>query len=552
MVAFFRSRRLGFALVTVLAFGLTVITAVRADAVRRDSSVDFLSNALRHIETEVLIGKDSYVVRHGIAYLDETPVDGSKAQQALSLAYRKVLAERSPLLTLAGSDTRALQEALDELEAVQEKLARIQSDRDEMRAVAGALYPIAFLRAAATLEDARVDFIAHPDSGKAVRYEGLLSAALRTYRSDLARFTKAFGDAVDEKTPRFVSAGRVLDVRSLEAAQQALERGIEKSASIHRMRRACFLDTSACTSVPLEFPVLDDITSMSSPAASLVDMRRVRGLFADLYEAPEILSSDIVALSDSSCLKPLGIEPIYTIYPESIADSLTVKIGTASDIRFTSTAILRDVGFYGYFYERNIPYVFATPLLHYACQEVGGDYGRTFAVRAVRDLIGVRETSGYEPSTATLALEADLKTADVLREDIAKRYVQLLLSDYDSLPDQLKSEAGSLALQLHNRSAALEETVRSIARSEAGDMRLLEKGVPADLSAQNLFFSRSAFLTLFLSHNLSVLQDERVSFEEISVPVEKQPYRYLINAPHTTVPYTRLLESLRAFFDLRS
>lgn len=500
---------------------------------------EWYARALASVYTHVRIGDTVYIVDHGNVTSDGVALQGREALPALSLAYEKLLAQRSPLLSIAGTNTESLRAALPVLERVAENLSEQQAGAREIYLVAHNLYPTRFLRAVAELEDARVRFIESGSHEDALRYESAEALAIEAYLSDLKRFRSAFAEVVPADIGRYQTERYIISPDDVLHALDSLHTAMLRTKRQHEERFACFRGkSSACEATDTTQPLLL-VPEVHAPTSSMLESARVLRA-ADSAADPTLIPEDttLYLLSQSSCISQ---EPVTSFLfslramPPSLSLPASMTPYYAGDIRFLESGRHQLLPYLTFFSKQHITYVPSRPWLYYDCQTPGPDSSGVIALSDVRAFATTHtlsdDVSGTDAETLR-ALEHTLRGNVVSERDVA-RYLNTAtaLAEKDTLSEKESREVGNLLLEMRNGSGGLYQAVFETARGEEVNLTLNEtKGIPVDFSAKYLFFTRSNFASFFLAGNPSAVGEMGALFPPHERLQGDTPYVYYSKA----------------------
>jgi hypothetical protein len=484
------------------AAGIGGVFYIAAQAVVLEKQVhtaDFFSVRLAEATTvpiTVSVGKTSYEVRGGIAYLNGEAMVGAAAAQPLSLAYQKVFAAQAPLLGLPGVDPEHLFVAVENLSETAAQLAALQETPAEAYWVETALYPLNLLSSVAALERARQTFLETGQAEHAREYSRAVAAALREYRASLQRFKAGFVAVVPHEAKAYGASRAVISRESVLELIGRLERNSRYASSLLATREACFSGAlRACT----ERPVLPELPAAQRPAPGNVGLaQEIYPLTAAAEKTPQ--QKPLVQLHAGACAPAPVITATYEDRVGSLdTGSAFMRVLPVSDLLFLRPAEYADTVFFGYFNARGLTYVPAYAS-YYQCLELGEDAAATLTTLAVREF--ARKTAlGEQFNDRELRqTEAEL-TGDVIPEASAYAYLSRASAHRPALSAPLAAELTELILRTRNHNSALPEQVLEVAAIENLSVRLASKGPAPHLTAAYLFFVRSHLLSFFLTHD---------------------------------------------------
>lgn len=503
-----------------------------------------LSNA--HISEEVVIADKTYTVVDGII---ENGKDLSVSQklQVVQTAYALALVTYSPVMNLSGTHTEELQQSLSLLEKTVQKIADIQQTPNEAKLVHN-LYPIAYLSALAKLETARQTFINSGKDTDETAYFSVLDRAISTGTSDLAAFSQSFDDLLNGSgKKRFAGLGGTITTVQLRKALLDIQQGLQKTAEKARAQKLCVAGSVfSCAKLTLDVPTSmtpEGDTGNVSPQL-LAQVTDTRSLLADARKNPRLETTQVIALSSSTCTALLQGPYLY-VSPNLSTPNTSVSPQFMNDLFFEATKD-KNGKTVGYLRDSlGISYLYLNPSTFYICPDSGKDIARTSTTEAVVTF------ADQHPDIAQSARAALTNSTNIVYEKDAVHYVNEALK---STPKNLRSPEYLSLLALYqryaNNSASLERVVAQINAIDAQDLTIFKNGIPFTLDAKSLFLTHSAFPSLFQLYNRS--------FGAAGVPIreindadttqtlsELVPYSALIR----TIPRIKVLHDLEAFLN---
>ena len=509
-----------FFLIIVICASVAVFLFVRHSMHEQDAASVFFSTTLQaaHVSETVVVGQKKYYVADGsVETSSGKTVTGPEALQALRVAYALTLARRSPLLAIPGVNLDALKQGIMGLKEVQSKLAETQSTKSDKGFVASALYPISFLTSITATEEARRAFLLSGSDMDASQYQVSLSKTVNSFTSDLTAYKSAFESIVDTKEQPYTLLPGEVSPSSVRTALRELEDGIRGTQTALTKRSTCLKGAvGACDPSDLELPIPEPIPETQKATSEELPPleKEVRALFSNALKNPALGTSTVIELSESSCVQTLP-QPHYFIVQDQphAADSDILPIAYIGNMFFYRTADFaanKNAGVIHFLSGHNVSYYPVIETAYYQCEDAGSDIGRIFGVIAAAD---------FARQNPTLAIEAARKLTGkgILSEANARTFVREGLSKVQSdegTPKETLDGITAMSLVLHDNSAGFDRLVSEIVAVENDNLQMEDAGIPLDMSANYLFFVRSAFLSLFLSGNPSVVGSEHISLFE--------------------------------------
>lgn len=517
-------------LVLILISLTTLYTLLYSD---RDRILESYRTALSDAQVTETVTFDNvvYVVARGhVSSAHSSNLDNRILERALLLAYQKAAARRSPIFHIAGTDTSALHVIADSLDNSRKQLAEKQGDLIA-RVRVGHIFPVEFLRSLATLENARQQFLLSGNEDDARAYTQQLTETLQEYRRALGHFERNFEHSVSIKRPAFASGRDAVDRETLLATVRILQEQTAKTAAHIRARNWCFNGhIENCDlrdiAVPTITPVLRHAQS-EDRAAHTKSVRIARkGLGA--YTAEEFRT---LSIAESACLPANYDVPLHFGFPPDIREFHGIQYERptyAGDIFLLAGSSLANVPFFDALKERGATFVPVLPLAYYKCVGLDHDLGILAAMRHVYEFAETENVSQYLPESARqniVELEKLLARPVVEQSDVYEYLIATLEALRDGfLPEDVGYRLLELSLEVRDKSVGTYHAALDAAYLTEMTLALNDEGIPTDLSADYLYFTRSGFPTLYMAHNPSATGIFELPFPRIDVPTSEQPY----------------------------
>lgn len=550
---------LGFA----AAFTLLGVCAERYANFIQGRETSFFSSALReaYVTEDVSVHGVSFEVADGAVHKNGIEISGPAALPALRLAYEKALARRSPLISLAGVDPADLVASVKTLEEARGLLASLKENTSDADIIRSSLYPVDFLNDAAKLETARQTFLQSGSDADAGNYEDVLRLTIDDYEKDIVTYRAAFVAIVPYDMRSYSTAGLFIDRNETLGAIGDMATGMEETRSLFEKRLACLNGAlGLCDPGDIAFPELpEEEASGALPASALDTTADVRIVLAQVLQSPALSTEPLIELKNSSCIAATTLPPLFVLYPATswVDGSPREAAMYVGDIRFNETSTFPTVPFEQFFASRDSEYVPNDFMSHYDCPYLGSDFGRLFAVQAVSDAARTSPLSVYATGktkeTLTQLEKVLMPTNSVLKESDALAYVRTaeMLAESPGAPPALSDQAAALALLFKDPSAGFAHVVAKIAEiEERNALSAMQHGLPVDLSAQTLFYYRSAFIALFMGDNASAVGKPDSFFAAYSIPENEQPYIYFSSLSNNPVIRQKLIDDMRTYYGL--
>ncbi len=460
--------------------------------------------------------------------------------ETLRLAYAKTLAERSPLLSLAGTDPDALQYAVDDAEKTRSAFADIQKTSGHAALVTSGLYPISFLRAITAAEKARRVFIQSGTAEDNAVYDKARRDALTAYQKSLTQFRSAFIATVPPSMRTYTAGGVLVSREGVLQAVDALEVGSEKISAKDRERERCLSGhTDSCEAGDLAIPMLTmppPVTPLSAVDRSTITA--VRAFSAELGK-PLAPAEPLVQLADSAC-NGSSTPAVFGFYTDDTKNHSSgyVQPTIAGDLRLVRAVEYPNEPFFSYFKNQGAQYVPNNPLTHYTCPGVGRDIATALWIREVRQFALSAKVSQYSGpyAEALRSTEHTFASAYITEEADAVAYMNLARSSVQggAVPEDTKNRVISLLLEKLDNSTDFDHVVSLVVSIEQSNLRAVGHEVPLDLQAETLFYFRSAWFPFFMADNASVAQFQGPLLPPLQAQDVQSPFVYassLLNKP---------------------
>ncbi|MBI5457477.1 hypothetical protein HY971_02005 [Candidatus Kaiserbacteria bacterium] len=547
-------------LVAVLA-GALIPVAVFSNR-REAEEIRFFSGVLEtaQVDTTVSVRGTQYEVRGGRVTKHGIPASRSAASSALRLAYAHTLAERSPLLALAGTDTDQLDARAADLEKIQEEAADmlqelLDADAEQLSGapldlqkrveavehVRTALYPVNFLRALASLERARLSFIRNGSYSGEREYSERLIHTIESERADAAAFRVSMlahvGDVKDISS--FTLSTTVDDIKG---ALNEIVSGAERSAALAESRASCISGViHACDARDLLMTLPGNVRG-PSPAREALALRRADVILSLLQDAGIVYGggSEVVEVASSTCLSAVqGPHFFWRINPET-------QVQPAQQIRYVGDIFyMRPTGAStpGLFKGKiPIPLSVINPFIFYRCNEKGRD---------VSSVVATLYTAAFaekHPDIAPPAREA-LLARKYIRDADAVSYVRDAFQDISTVPADDRRDLYELALMFRNRSAGLEIVAHEVSASMRNKLDDVKAGWNSVPDPRFLFVSESAFPSFFQMYNPSFSYGNSTLYK--GVPLNKTGSNlasyFLSGAPPPRADFVTSIDNFERF-----
>ncbi len=469
----------------------------------------------RNITQQVEVDGISYTVDRGEVSHDGGYVARPIATRALTLAYEKSVAERAPLIALAGTDPAVFDIAVQDLDETLASLAALQ-DAPRMRTlVRDALYPLDFLKRAGELEASRLAFISSGSDIDAKLYRAVSIRAVDAFQSDLKKFERAFTEVVPTDAPPYIMVNKYSDYKTVMSVLDELRRGIDESERRLNARARCFNGFfRACHESDIDAPRLE-IPDLPVPVSSTL-LEYVRSKFSRPPLSLKLEDMDpahavLFQLTDPGCTLWGDEAQLYTMRTAHL-NNVTYRnpIMLTAD-RLVNATRQRNIPFFRFFDERGVTYITSSPFVYYECVYNARDLGKLLAMDTIvaasaQDTMATGERRG-------LAQRFAARTQPITERDTT-RYAELVA--YEGKFD--------LALAVQNRSAGYDSQLLNISGLEKTNARLYSWGLPVGLTAVDLFYTRNALAALLMMDNMSVSGDHDHAYP--TAPATQQPYVY--------------------------
>ncbi len=510
----------------LIVSGAVIFFSVILTAREQSTAKQFFFEALRShdITADVIVDGRTVSVRSGeVTYQGET-VMGPPAFAAMRLAYARTLAERSPLFALPGTSPSDLRYAVDELQQTANELADIQKDAKSADLIRSSLYPLDFLRKAASAEAARIAFVHDSDTGHEQAYYDAVREEFASYILGIHNFRNGVAQIVPDTTPPYVAAGKLVSKEAILSALADIEMRAKKTKGMFDARVMCLRGhTSHCNPTDLLLPVLPESLADTVSDDSVRAALSIQAMYAHIVNYDGARPQPLIVLSKSACVSNFPSPPIYHVVVSSLQPDIPpIRRGVyIGDIRLIDIREYDNLPFYRDLQSRGIEFVLSPPLLHYECMEDARD------------------------------LSAILFTEDIMQESSSTSrvyYQSEAVGIANALARAGDSNGIQYVLSAQNHSTHFDQSLRSISWVEQINVNLVKSNVGADLKTYNLFFSRSGFESLFAVGNPSFVGDVSL-FDPISLDASKEPYVYYSSFPDGEKK-DKILQDIRSYVSM--
>lgn len=481
---------------------LTTLTLCCLSIVYGVHAYFFFSKELREqgITESVRIGVHTYSVDKGLVLSENLPVTGIMALKALRVAYGKVLAERSPLMGLEGTNTDALRKHTLLLKNTMEDISLLQDTPEDAELVKNSLYPIDFLYALSSLESARKQFIASGSEFDLDTYNGAFDSVFETGIKDSKRLLDAFTyETRANDFPRIVGFSGTITATSSRRSLESIPDSLARVRTQATKRSLClsgvtlFCPTLSTPAIPKSQTLQpfqpDTQTTFEARLGSILRSVSATTTYDKLY-AP-------VRLRRSTCLASLP--PPHNLQASILLQTNFNLFRYLNDMYFIPTAgnsgpvpeFLRDR--YG------LTYLAINPMTFYLCPHLVEDVSVAQAILQTAAIARKYEDiPNSHRSTLIVGVPTAVDAIAYIREaaDMIK---------HEALPPAYAQEIISASLIFVQQSAGLDAVVAHIAYVNAHDLTLKKEGAPFDLSAKTLFQTHTAAPSLFLFRQIGAV-----------------------------------------------
>lgn len=521
------------------------------------SERDYFARALGPIAgIEVSIKDRAYVVDYGSVYQGGRVVEDAPTA-VLRLAYEKSSAERNPLMALPGVDPKKLEDATLALHKTASALADQQTNARHESLVRNTLYPFDFLASVANLERTRQEFIDDGSDENARRYRKALNATFAAYKKNLNAFKNAFEETVPMDAKQYANLTSIIRPADVLGAIDQLRTGMHKTQGALQRRVLCFEGyTSACNPSDITLPELraqaeevrPDALALTEEVKSLVERAGVRLIAGEpLY---------LVAESRCNAKRPES-QFFFTFREQPAAGNAPTYEEPApiSNPVYVPSAPYAHLPYYRYFAANRIAHVVTAPFTYYECMQTDSEQGRRLAMRVVRAYALAHPVSMFadgERRESLQELEQKFAFAAIISETDIVRYMAeaRAILDTPELPQEERRAIISLVLQMHTRSLGLYQTILNINRFEPHNISISALGADIDFTAFYLFYTRSAFASLFMQGNQSAVGTMGELFPRNTLPASEQPYIYYSELRKEAGIQDEILKDMRFNLDL--
>lgn len=479
--------------------------------------------ARARVSGTVMVAGTPYSVRSG-AVSGSGAVSAQQAYAARKTMYALALADRSPLLGLAGVDPDALASSTTALSNLRRQLISFQRTQEKAELVEG-LYPIGFLRALADAEKARHAFIASGSDTDRAAYTLAVGNAAQEGLTDIRAFQKGLDQVIGTTTVRIGSAAGTETDASLRATVITILNRMNEVLGELQVREQCIQGLSRACDRDLR---ADSPPSVPAPSdqnrAALA--QRVLAIYRDAV-APLPNEDRTITLSESTCFGATpGPYPFQWLAP---AHQGVAPFRFIGDIFLAPTANATDEMLSYFRTTRGMSYSPLNPFSYYTCPAIGDDLARLLTVRSI-------ESFAIAHPEIDVPLRSTVVGLNVSESDAYAYLAQAQESRALTAPSRRALE--ELILMANERTAGLDTVVGSIARTMSKDISDSNGGIPIEFfrNVRELYIAESAFPTLYLAQSPAA-GSERMSLYNINAQDQAAFERRFI-------PYSKLESSV--------
>jgi hypothetical protein len=216
--------------------------------------------------------------------------------------------------------------------------------------------------------------------------------------------------------------------------------------------------------------------------------------FLDVRTATQTPLSRRAILSESACLAELPSPHVFlSVTDKGVPDS--ERIHYVNDVLFLPTTsapggVMRHLS-------KTLSFAIQRPLPFYVCFETQRDRGLVAAIAEVLEIAESSPERARGERNVLLAEQSDIA---------ARQYLSTALSSSLDLESRRRLEEARIMID--SRNAKLDALVKEIATVLTVRMRQARNGIPVRIDAQALFATHSAFPSLLLTHDASIVSAE--------------------------------------------
>ena len=409
------------------------------------------------------------------------------------IALARAFAEHAPLMALAGTEPAALLDSIDALEDARDGLAKLQGNTIDTKLIRKGLFPTRFLKALSELEEQRIFFIENATRESLAAYDKAMDKAFASYYADISAHRNSFLVAVPHDALSYIAGNARVSRQDILDALNSLENGVRHTEVRMINRRNCIRgNAELCDPSDAAFPLAEIPENESEKKLS-----ETAKTVLSIYEgARPNMTTSVLSTSKGVCTETFpGSEHFALMHNTSL--TLPIYLG---DLRLIKIGAVKEQSFYQYFYERDIEYVSAPPILPYLCPEFAGEFAHLLAVHALE--------------------KSDENTA---------------------------GKSTSFNIQWVNNSTDFDAIVHYAAYIGRTIANARDSGAPGPDDVATIFYTRSSFLALFLAHNPSVTGEHKRFFSTVTAYPEETPFVFFSNLPERSSLIPSLIESQKEF-----
>jgi hypothetical protein len=451
------------------------------------------SDALRKegIATDVTLSGIGYHVADGAVSRDGFAVRGRIGLRALELAYAKALAERRPILGLAGSDPTRIERQLAALRAHVAQLAQLQPSPAEAARVSEDLYPFDFLEALASLERTRQAFIADGSDRALLAYEQALERALDAGKRSAAAFSRGYRSEMGEEVFRIPGLVGTITASSTRTFIASIPQALEGARAEARARYRCARGSiGAC-------PPLSRLALPAPERTATADAGMQERVSWILRTAAATTTRDYeylyapVQLSKSTCLATLPAP--YALEASTDTSVNFDLVHYLGDLFFIPVGSVNGEVPQYLSAHAGFSYFQINPFSFYLCPGVLEDLS---AIRGTFEAASIaRAYPGVPNAHRAALLKSPPSDADALAYLAEARTANAADPAY-------ARKVEDAALMFAQKGGGLDALLGQMNYIYEHDIAIAKSGAPFDFSAHELFLTHGAAQSLFLMYQL--------------------------------------------------
>lgn len=513
--------------------------------------LEYISKLMEDDDSKITVRMDGVEYQVVSGKISTSGISLSKNKQVKILQTALALKNLSyrPIYGLPGTDLNAYKNAVKKLKITQNELASLQENELEKFLVKNGLYPIVYLDSLANTEKKRREFLRTGDRDVLLDYLRELEYTNKMYSLNYWKFFLSFYLVVPETKFSYLTDEYLINYDNSFKTFKSIKAAHDNAAKTVSLLTACFMsDATKCGT--LEENVTQKQASIATAKeTALTNFEEINKLMLAVYtKSRDVTEQNLLReyeIKDSTCVSDRA--PVSFVITNSKTSTSVIPI---SHLRFVKVEDQKDVPFYQFLFHHGLRYAPLNQISHYNCPRFYRDIGSVYLLRELEELAEEINQEESLDNPAMLVLMNDIKNGlkkNKISDDLITELT--MLTDKLQLSGKMEMLINDWKINAADHNSSLEKVVLQVADTEMINLwALKENGLPVNLSAEHLFFSRSGFVSFSLM--ASGIEVEPQSLYDTPINDEDSPYFYLEDIFASGISVEEVAADLKKYYDL--